>query len=53
MEEGDPEAIRNPDGILVDVNAAEKLGGCKVGDTLEINGSRAVVVGTVMIAMPL
>jgi putative ABC transport system permease protein len=45
MEEGDPEAIRHPDGIFVDVHAVELLGGCKVGDTLEINGYRAVVVG--------
>ena len=45
MEEGEAEAIRQPDGILVDVNSVEKLGGCKVGDTLEINGHRAVVVG--------
>jgi putative ABC transport system permease protein len=45
MEEGDPEAIRHPDGVLVDVHAVETLGGCKVGDTLELNGHRAVVVG--------
>lgn len=45
MEEGEAEAIRHPDGVLVDVNAVDKLGGCKVGDTLEINGHRAVVVG--------
>jgi putative ABC transport system permease protein len=45
MEEGNPEAIRHPDGVLVDVHAVETLGGCKVGDTLELNGHRAVVVG--------
>lgn len=45
MEEGDPEAIRHPDGILVDIHAVDKLGGCKIGDTLELNGHRAVVVG--------
>lgn len=45
MEEGDPEAIRHPDAVLVDIHAAQTLGGCKVGDTLEINGHRAVVAG--------
>jgi putative ABC transport system permease protein len=45
MEAGSPEDIRRPDGVLVDVNAAEKLGVSKVGDTLEINHQRAVVVG--------
>lgn len=42
---GDPRAIRRPDAIIVDVHSAEKLGGCGVGDTLEINGYRAEVVG--------
>lgn len=45
MEEGDRRALRHPDGILVDASATEKLGGCGVGDVLEINGRRARVVG--------
>lgn len=45
MEEGYSEGIRHPDGVLVDIHAVEKLGGCKVGDTIEINGQRAVIVG--------
>ncbi len=45
MAEGDASAIRNPDGILVDICDAEKLGNAKVGDVREINHHRAVVVG--------
>lgn len=41
----DPRAIRQPDGILVDVHEAAKLGDCQVGDVLELNGRRAKVVG--------
>ena len=45
MADGDPYAVRAPDGILVDVLDADRLGGCKVGDVREINGHRAKVVG--------
>jgi putative ABC transport system permease protein len=45
MANGNPSAVRNPDGILVDVCDAERLGNCKIGDLLEINGHRARVVG--------
>jgi putative ABC transport system permease protein len=45
MAEGDPRAIRHPDGILVDACDAVKLGNCKIGDTREINGHQAKVVG--------
>src|SRR4051794_18140992 len=45
MADGDPRAVRSPDGILVDVLDAGRLGGCRVGDVREINGHRAKVVG--------
>jgi putative ABC transport system permease protein len=45
MADGDPRAVRAPDGILVDVLDAPRLGGCRVGDVREINGHRARVVG--------
>jgi putative ABC transport system permease protein len=45
MSEGDPRAIRHPDGILVDACDTGKLSNCKIGDTREINGHRAKVVG--------
>jgi len=45
MAEGDPRAIRHPDGILVDACDSAKLGNCRIGDTREINGHRAKVVG--------
>jgi putative ABC transport system permease protein len=45
MAEGDPRAIRHPDGVLVDACDAGKLGNCKIGDTREINGHQAKVVG--------
>jgi putative ABC transport system permease protein len=45
MAEGDARAVRQPDGILVDVCEAEKLGNCHVGDVFEINRQRARVVG--------
>jgi putative ABC transport system permease protein len=45
MAEGDPRAVRDPDGILVDVYDAKKLGDCRIGDYREINGRRARVVG--------
>lgn len=45
MAEGNAAAVRQPHGILVDRYDAEKLGHCRVGDVLEINGRRARVVG--------
>jgi putative ABC transport system permease protein len=45
MADGDSRAIRDPDGILADVEDAERLGNCKVGDAFEINNRRAKVVG--------
>lgn len=45
MADGDPNAVRAPDGILVDALDSSRLGGCKVGDVREINGHRAKVVG--------
>jgi putative ABC transport system permease protein len=45
MEDGDPGAIRHPDGILVDYCDDDKLGHCRIGDTREINGRRARIVG--------
>ena len=45
MAEGDPRAVRNPDGILVDVYDSSRLGRCRIGDIREINGSRAQIVG--------
>jgi putative ABC transport system permease protein len=44
MADGDPRAIRDPDGILVDVYDVARLGNCRIGDLLEINGRRAKVV---------
>jgi putative ABC transport system permease protein len=44
-EKSDATSIRHPDGILVDVEDRHKLGYCKIGDRLEINGKRARVVG--------
>lgn len=45
MGEGDSRAIRHPEGVLVDECDLPKLGYCKIGQTLEINGQRAKVVG--------
>jgi putative ABC transport system permease protein len=45
MAQGNPGAIRYPDGILVDVYDTAKLGDCRIGDLREINGHRAKVVG--------
>jgi putative ABC transport system permease protein len=45
VEDGNPEAVRHPDGVLVDSYSAQQLGVSQVGDTLEINGQRAVVAG--------
>jgi putative ABC transport system permease protein len=45
MADGDPQAIRHPDGILVDIYDAPRLGNCKVGDVIELNERRAKIVG--------
>jgi putative ABC transport system permease protein len=45
MADGDPRAVRNPDGILVDVYDTERLGHCRIGDVREINKRRAQIVG--------
>ena len=45
MESGDPRAVRDPDGILVDFYDTARLGDCKIGDIREINNSRAKIVG--------
>ena len=45
MAEGDPRAVRDPDGIFVDVYDVDRLGDCKVGDVREINNHRARIVG--------
>lgn len=45
MAEGESASVRHPEGILVDVHSAQKLGDCQVGDTLEINKQRVMVVG--------
>lgn len=45
MAEGNAEAIRQPDGILVDVCDAARLGDCRPGAIREINGHRARIVG--------
>jgi putative ABC transport system permease protein len=43
--DGDPYSVRQPDGVLVDVCDLAKLGQCRIGDTREINGRRAKIVG--------
>src|SRR5262249_39434508 len=43
--EGDPAAVRQADGILVDICDSVKLGHCRIGDRREINGRRATIVG--------
>jgi putative ABC transport system permease protein len=45
MDNGDACAIRKPDGVLVDVCDASRLGNPRVGDVLEINGRRARITG--------
>jgi putative ABC transport system permease protein len=45
MDHGDPHAIRQPDGVLVDVCDLSRLGNPRVGDIREINGQRARIVG--------
>lgn len=45
MDDGDPRAVRRPDGVLVDVCDLDRLGNPRVGDIREINGQRARIVG--------
>src|SRR5262249_5338539 len=45
MAEGDAQAIRRPDAILVDIEEAPKLGNCRIGDSLEINHQLARIQG--------
>jgi putative ABC transport system permease protein len=45
MADGDPRAVRHPDGVLVDVCDAHRLGNPQIGDVREISGQRAKVVG--------
>ncbi len=45
LVEGDPEALRRPDAIVIDRLFAEKLGVTGVGDSVEINRHRARVTG--------
>jgi putative ABC transport system permease protein len=45
LDEGTIADLRRPDGVIVDRLYAAKLGVDEVGDTVEINGRRARVVG--------
>ncbi|MBL8944570.1 MAG: ABC transporter permease [Myxococcales bacterium] len=45
LETGSVDDLRRPDGVIVDRLYAAKLGVSAVGDTVEINGRRARVVG--------
>jgi putative ABC transport system permease protein len=45
MADGDPHAVRQPDGVLVDACDGAKLQFCRIGDVREINGQRARIVG--------
>lgn len=46
MVQGTLADLRRPDGVILDeIGAREKFGGVKVGDILELNDRRAVVVG--------
>ena len=45
LDEGSALDLARPDGVIVDRLYAKKLGVAKVGDTVEINGRRARVVG--------
>jgi putative ABC transport system permease protein len=40
-----PEDIQQPDSIIVDLQEAHKLGDCRIGDALELNGQRARIAG--------
>ena len=45
LVEGSVDAVRQPDGVIVDELYKSKLGVTKVGEVFEINGHRARVVG--------
>jgi putative ABC transport system permease protein len=45
MAEGSADAIRRPDGVLIDRCDREALGNCRLGDVIEVNGHRARVLG--------
>ena len=45
MAEGRADAVRRPDGVLIDRCERKALGNCRLGGTIEINGRRARVVG--------
>lgn len=45
MADGDPGAIRDPDGVFVDESDLARLGNVKIGDIREVNGQRARIVG--------
>ncbi len=45
LSEGDIEALHNQDAIIIDRSECAKLGHVKLGDTVEIIGHRAKVVG--------
>lgn len=45
MADGDPRAVRHPDGVLVDSCDLPKIGNPRIGDQFEINNRKAKVVG--------
>jgi putative ABC transport system permease protein len=45
MAEGNADAIRRPDGVLIDRCDRAALGNCRLGDVIEVNGHRARVLG--------
>ncbi len=45
MAQGDPLAIRDPEGIFVDESDLPRLGNARLGDIREVNGHRARIVG--------
>lgn len=45
MADGSEKAIRHPDGILVDIYDAARLGNCHVGDVRELALKRVKIVG--------
>jgi putative ABC transport system permease protein len=45
MDGGNPRAVRQPDGVLIDICDASRMGNPRIGDVREINGQRARIVG--------
>ncbi len=45
MAEGSADAIRRPDGVLIDRCDRATLGNCRLGDVIEVNGHRARILG--------